>query len=160
MKKKTILWMSVLLALFMVPATAQTFSAATVQNSDGQLIVHSDKFSFVNYSLEDGTRLSQKELTALVSQIPENEVLLKNAKGWRIAGYTLIGVAVVALGTNLVYTFADGLPAADTVRPVAGYATIGTSVLSLLALDLGSWNQMRAVDNYNIRIRVMGVPVN
>ena len=158
--KKIYLILSALIVFGTFSATAQTFSSDTLEKAQGQLIIHGDNFSLVDYALEDGTNLSHRDLNELLYTVPGNDVLLKKAKGWRITGYSFLGLAAAAWGTNLVYALVDNLPGENIVVPVTAYTAIGSSLFGLIALELGAWNQMKAVDNYNMKVRVMGVPMN
>ncbi|MBR6295014.1 MAG: hypothetical protein IKR40_00865 [Treponema sp.] len=158
--KKFYLILLALIAFSAFSASAQAFPSDTLEKAQGQLIIHGNNFSLVDYALEDGTKLNQKDLNELLETVPGNDVFLKKAKGWRITGYSSLGLAAVAWGTNLVYALVGNLPGENIVVPVTAYTAIGTSLFGVMALELGAWNQMKAVDNYNVQIRVMGVPVN
>jgi hypothetical protein len=163
---KKILSVVVLFVLVLLNTTlsAQEYS---IEESSGQvgtttpfiLYGGSSNGFFKGYALSDGAPLSYKDLQERLKLVPENEVLLRRATGWRIAGWINIAAVAGCAVAAGVYAFNQDLTNANETATVFG--SLG---LSLSGLELGFWllsqdNIAKAINNYNAKASVGGCPV-
>jgi hypothetical protein len=133
---------------------------ALAEKDPSQLVLRIDNwFSFYDYQSFDGTPLKFKDVKSLLKTVPENEPLLSRRTGVVIANWCFAAVAFASSMTAIAYYNSD-LPHAETVFPVA--ALIGSWAF-LGEMIMYQWHEdlfQRAVDNYNLSVMGIPIPVN
>jgi hypothetical protein len=109
------------------------------------------------YGLQDGTSLNRRDLRARLLTVPENRAVLRRADGWRIASWATGVVMTGAAVTTLVYALNPDLPNARDIMSVCGSVDGLMTVMELLFWNLSDKTTSMAVQNYNLSI--MGLPV-
>jgi hypothetical protein len=135
---------------------AQTDNAPSEQASS-QLVLRIDNwFSFSDYQLFDGTALKSKDINTLIKTVPENKPLLSQRTGVVIAKVSFTALAFSGLMTAYLYPKSD-LPNPDIVSGVALLTGMGALLGEIIMYQWGEDILQRSVDNYNLSI--MGIPI-
>jgi hypothetical protein len=130
--------------------------SAQEQNSEGrtasfpQFILYQSSAPSL---LADGTSLKYKELKETISIVPENEKLLRRAKGWKIAGWVNFAATIGCIFGYHYYSNNEDRAMADNMFLLTIITTACEPWFYLLEAD----NMARAVHNYNLSI--MGIPI-
>jgi hypothetical protein len=130
--------------------------SAQNQNSEGQTASFPKFISYEPFArglLADGTLLKYKELKEIISIVPENEKLLRRAKGWNIVRWVSMAVEAGFLGGYFYYSHNEDAAKADGMLVLSLFSSICGMSVSMLEEK----NITRAVHNYNLSI--MGVPI-
>lgn len=156
---KKIIFMLSLLVAVSFSAMAQTFNIESFKNDSSKTVVHTGGFlNLTDYQFADGEKIPFKTLNEMLQAVPENESLMKKEKGFRIADYTLLGVAAVSAGVNLVYDiWGDSWAASEQVKSISAYTCLASLFGSILCGEISLGSRLKAVDNYNLY--VLGVPL-
>lgn len=121
-------------------------------------IIHNEHyFSFYDYHLYDGTLLKMREVRSLLRTVPENETLMKQELGIRIANYSFAAIAFASLITGTVYYNHDEWENSKTVTNIALITGLCGFLGELFAYQMWEDKFERAVNNYNLHI--MGIPI-
>jgi hypothetical protein len=135
---------------------AQTDNTQSEQASS-QLVLRIDNwFSFSDYQLLNGTTLKRKDINALIKTVPENTPLLRQKTGLFIANVSFAALAFSGLMTAYLYPKSD-LPNTDIVSRVALFTGLYSLIGEILIYQWGEDILQRSVDNYNLSI--MGIPI-
>jgi hypothetical protein len=136
----------------------------SAQDSEGQtasfpqFVLYSEYDLFLSqFKLADGTLLKYKELKEKIGIIPENEKLLRNAAGWKVAAWINLAALVGLAAGSIVYAVNRDAPNADGMISAFG----SFALISFLCEDLIDSQIQRninhAINNYNLSI--MGIPI-
>lgn len=156
--KKIFALVSLLVALTF-SAMAQTFNIESLQNDPSKALVHQDGFwNLYDYQFVDGEKVSFKNLNEILWTVLGNESVMKKEKGFRVADYSLLGLAVASCGVNLVYNlWGDDWAYSDQIKTISGLTCLGSLLGSFFCGEISLGYRQKAVDNYNLY--VLGVPV-
>ena len=121
---------------------------------DGSLLIHKPKsFWLLQYQNPQGKTFSNKEVKAMLMEIPENKTVLKSYNIWKGSAYTLLGVCLGALTVNTVYAISDySFPHAQEVDTIASITIILSGLYAINASFIANIRYLEAVDNYNLHI--------
>jgi hypothetical protein len=123
-----------------------------------KLIIHNENyFSSYDYHLYDGTSLKYSEVRSLLRTVPENEKLMKQELGIRIFNYSFAAIAVASLITGTVYHYNTGWENSETVINIALITGLCGFLGELFTYQMWEDKFERAVNNYNLKI--MGIPI-
>jgi hypothetical protein len=114
--------------------------------------------SLYQFQLADGTSLRLKDTLTLLKTVPENTVLLRQEKGFRIASD--VGMVIVCgfAIDYLVYQRSnpDALYNGTTSNVIFGGMAV-SSITSIVTAGIANDRLNKAVNNYNLT--VMGIPI-
>lgn len=123
-----------------------------------QFIIHNEHyFSFYDYHLYDGTLLKYREVRSLLRTVPENEKLMKQELGIRIVNYSFATILVASWITHTVYSYHDEWENSKTVMNIALITGLCGFLGELFTYQMWEDKFERAVNNYNLKI--MGIPI-
>jgi hypothetical protein len=111
---------------------------------------------YLQFKLADGTSLKYKEFKELI-RIPENEKLLRRAEGWHITAWISTVAWIGARLGSLYYTTHKDASYADEMRiglDLVELVSFGALIIAGVEMPK---NMTRAIDNYNLSI--MGIPI-
>jgi hypothetical protein len=120
------------------------------------LLRDSNFFARHYYQNESGVSVEYKDVLSMVSKIPENNLLLKQEKTWRIVNYSLIGVFLLSFAGHTVYSI-GGFEYADTIMQTCLITGMFSFLGTIVAGDAAQIKLQRSVDNYNLYI--MGIRI-
>jgi hypothetical protein len=129
------------------------------KDSSKLLLRNSNWFSYSNYQLLDGTSLKHKELSSLLKTVPENKPLFNQRKGVVIGNWAFAAVAFTSFITAHVYYHNGDLPYAEIMHETALIVGMGALFGELIMYDWGKDLFQRAVDNYNLSIQGIPIPI-
>jgi hypothetical protein len=122
-----------------------------------QLIIHNENyFSFYDYHLYDGTFLKYSNVRSLLKTVPENEKLMKQELGIRTFNYSFAAITLASLITGTVY-YNNELANSETIISAALITGLCGFLGELFTYQMWEDKFERAVNNYNLRI--MGIPI-
>jgi hypothetical protein len=134
---------------------AQTDNSPPEQDSS-QLVLRIDNwFSFYDYQLFDGTALKRKDVNALIKTVPENTGLLRQKTGLFIANVSFATLAFSGLMAAFLYP--RDSPNANIVFRAGMLIGFFSLTVEGITYQWGEDVLQRAVDNYNLS--VMGIPI-
>lgn len=123
------------------------------------ILIHQDSIMFFpfNYQFLDGTlKVNRNQMRQILCTLPDNEKILKQEKGLRVMSYIFGTICIASTAVHLGYLFSDRpnrniMMTAFYVGEVVG---LGLTFVTGMAAN----NKIsRAVDNYNLSI--MGIPI-
>lgn len=156
---KKLLMCFVVLATFMVlPLFAQEAETEEKGNDEISFSILNEKylinvqnyFSDASYQTPNGEKIKHKEVSRMLLNVPSNEKVMKQYRGWSIATWTLVGIACAGLTTNVVYTLKDDLPYAENIQITSSWIGCFSLFGSLFTSSVASSKYKIAVDNYNL----------
>jgi hypothetical protein len=160
MKKTLVAGLFFLLCIIHLSAQDQNSEEQAIQDSEGQTASFPKFISyqpFVRGRLADGTLLKYKELKETISIVPENEKLMRRAKGWRIAEWVNAAVMIGCFGGYIYYSLNEDAPNADGKMSALSSFVNLFFITGLIFNSLEEKNITDAVYNYNLSI--MGIPI-
>ena len=120
---------------------------------DEKLLIHQPNSSmFTQYRTPNGKIFSNKEMKAMLLEIPENKSIMKSYNFWRGFQYSLIGTSLASILVCTVYTVADSAPYAEKISTISGLTGILTCCISLPSMNVANLKYVKAVDNYNLSL--------
>jgi hypothetical protein len=138
---------------------AQADLSSSEKDSSKLLLRNATWFSYANYQLLDGTALKHKELSALLKTVPENKLLFNQRKHVVIGNWAFAALAFSSFITAHVYYHNSDLPYAKTMHETALIIGMGALFGELIMYDWGKDLFQRAVDNYNLSIQGIPIPI-
>jgi hypothetical protein len=129
------------------------------EKSEPKFLLHQNSMWYFpfNYQFSDGEKIvNDKKLMNVLHTIPQNECLLKQAKGFRIMALVIgiIGIGMVA--GHQAYLFSD-YPRRDAMMTTF-YVGEVLCLAATFATGMTANNKIyQAVENYNLSI--MGIPI-
>lgn len=149
----------VLLATFMFfPVFAEETKSEKKENNEISFPILNEKylinvqnyFSDASYQTPSGKKLKHNEVSRMLLNVPSNEKVMKQYRGWSIVTWTLLGIACAGLTTNVVYTLKDDLPYAENIQIASSWIGCFSLCGSLFTSSVASSKYKIAVDNYNL----------
>ena len=138
---------------------AQTDHAPSEKDSSKLLLRNSNRFSYSNYQLLDGTSLKPKELSFLLKTVPENKPLFNQRRGVVIGNWAFAALAFASFITAHVYYHNGDLPYAETMHESALIIGMGALLGEVIMYEWGKDLFQRAVDNYNLSLQGIPIPI-
>ena len=147
--------------IFAQEQEALTDSAAPLSETSEaapHAIQKSKWYSLHLFQLADGTGLRRKDTLTLLKTVPENTVLLRQEKGFRISAAVCLALTAGFFGVHLGYTRnnSDALYIGN-MSPVIYGGLFVSGVIGMITAGLANDRLNKAVSNYNLSI--MGLPV-
>jgi hypothetical protein len=137
----------------------ETGTGISIPLDTGKLILHQNSIMFTpfNYQFSDGTPLVNRNKLRQILNIPGNEKLLKEEKGWRLTAVIFGVVGITATVMHGMYLLSD-LPNRDIMMVASYVGEVVSLAGGVFWTGTVANNKIaRAVDNYNAFI--LGIPV-
>lgn len=153
---KRVLFFSILLVVLSFCCFAENDTFLTEKGK--KLIIHNNSsiIGYKFYSAEGiNEAIKQRELYKILRSIPENEKVIKKARGWEIAGFVSLGLLGFSSGVLVTQSLKNSTDESITRLSSAGILTGILCSCASFTVHLGSISN--AVDNYNLY--VMGIPI-
>ena len=132
--------------------SAETLELVPADTWPPNLLVRGDsRLSIFSLQFLNGTPVSQREATMLISTVPSNQELMGQIRRGTIASWVLASLIVASAITVLVFDLAD-LPGADIMRHVSLGSVVVLSPPLFFITGTRATRFLRAVENYNLHM--------